>query len=138
LNKKTNVNAVQGSVLYIADKANLSVTKVLQQAQDEASQANLPFAVITTVLKNELTQLEPSLLKFEAELARANVPLMLLVGEPKAVLGGLFHHLKPQHIFEDDLSSDSAVLKILPTTWPGRIITVTELVEIAQQGADCL
>ena len=131
----------QASILYYLDSFD-DQTTLIAGAQQKALKLDLPFAVVATVEKNDLLVKVPQLTNLETKLTKYKIPLLVLIGKPEAVLPGLYHHVKPRHVFNGNSSFPDETTNLLrphPQSWPGRVISVAELEELVKEDtATCL
>lgn len=76
-------------------------------------------------------KIEAALLQTEKQLRNFNIPLMVLVGDQRANMTALVHHVNPQAVLYEDANTKNVAgsegVCIHPYKWPGTIIPVAEL-----------
>lgn len=132
---------IHGSVLYHIQSRAAPNLIVIGGAQQQALKLNLPFAVVAVVSKELLMAEGLQLADLESKLTRFNIPLIVLIGDESTVLKGLFHHVKPMHVYSDAVPppTQQALVKH-SQQWPGTIIKVAELKRLIEDSstATCL
>lgn len=110
---------------------NLSVegNQSLSAAQVVALKHQLPLAVVFCWVSRDDITVVPRLKKIEQQLSEYDIPLLTLVGASEKVLPGLFHHVQPVAVFTDDSPVHDLPPALVPhpVSWPGKVITVSEL-----------
>lgn len=124
-----------GCILYVIHDASNFVPEMLAQAQREATRHAVPLAAIYLMEQWDEAVLN-ALLSAEANLASLGIPLMILIGHPQKTLAGLVHHTQPLRIFKDSTppKGTRTPLRNHVHPWPGRVITITELINLYDAG----
>lgn len=108
LNEKP-IGQASTCILYVTSRdLRLTDNHGLAAAQATALERNLPLAVVFILqpragrrAREHFQFMQSGLREMEHDLARLNIPLMLLVGEPLTRLRGLLHHLAPAATYFD-------------------------------------
>jgi hypothetical protein len=115
-------------VLCVVDNIDLNFDNQLYASQQVAIAENLPLAVVHIIDKLAAdVPAELERLRFiEKHLDEQNTPLMILVGNPTERLQAVSYHLKPHTVVDFTSQVEGKVVKH-PIVWPGRIISIDEL-----------
>lgn len=122
-----------GCVLFTLKSAKDFTQSTLATAQQAALRQQLPMAVVYCLASWDEDLLRTFLLT-EAELAKFDIPLMVLLGDPATTLAGLIHHTQPVSVFDAQSPAIDVQLVRHPHPWPGRIITIAELIDLHAAG----
>ena len=142
-------------VLYVMTRAiNAEGNPALLAAQKHALAKKLPLAVVycwppktAAEAANEAAEQNESLLnelrEIESVLSKFQIPFMLLIGDAKERLVGLFHHVQPDAVYYDSPEEASSQpieqgrLQNHPYTWPGVVIPINKLDEYIEGKLVC-
>lgn len=122
-------------IVYVLETSKTS-TDIFAAAQQLANQLHLPMVVVH-VMPDWDKQLAQELTTLESELAACNIPLIVLIGNPANTLAGFMHHTNPYKVFHSSDSSykkDTTSLEAVDVAWPGVVIPLGQLAELAAQG----
>ena len=109
--KKISSNSAEGKcALYVMGlDQRVSDNHALLAAQKYAIAKELPLAVVLcmslTTGANTITQYQSKLdglNNLEDDLAKYNIPFIVVIGEPKEKLSAVFHHTQPDAVYFDD------------------------------------
>lgn len=120
-------------VVYTTANPGQQGNGVLAHAQNYAIQHKLPLSVAHCIettdgeqIIRHLNQLKP----YEAYLAERNIPLMVLLGSVGTVLPWFMSHTTPEKVYDDNSEPADDEPQKHPYDWPGRVMTITELIEM--------
>lgn len=122
-------------VVHVLETPKTS-TDIFAAAQQLANQLHLPMAVVH-VMPDWDQKLAQQLTALEAELDACNIPLIVLIGNPANTLAGFMHHTNPYKIFrssDNGYIKDTTSLEVVDVVWPGVVIPLSQLAELAAQG----
>ncbi len=115
------------SILCILDGATPRADDyALFYAQKTSIEHDIPLAAVVCVSTIDDLQ---KLIPLELSLARINIPLLTLIGEPEPRIAATVYHLKPLKIFYQLNQQSSSTLIKHPIPWPGSIASVQELID---------
>lgn len=127
------------SVLYVMSvNLHVSDSHTLLDAQKHALVKKLPITVVfcldpATGINTSIyyKPLFTKLQKVESYLANLNIPLMIIIGNPKEKLDAVIHHTKPDKVYygNSSLSGLNSLkqLVIHPYDWPGTVQDVATI-----------
>lgn len=120
-----------GSVIYLIERLTDYRPAQLAAAQAEAINRSLPLAVVYCAV-DEIAW--DGLVRLETELAKFNLPLMVLIGRPEAVLPGFYSHVQPLKTYRSGGADQGSGYPVIhPVDWPGRVIRVLQLKNIVDK-----
>jgi hypothetical protein len=106
---------------------------VLATAQAYAIKHKLPLSVahcIETADGEQIIERLNQLKSYEAFLAERNIPFMVLLGGVDTVLPWFISHTTPEKVYDDESEQITGILQEHPYEWPGRVMTIAELIEM--------
>lgn len=120
-------------VLYVLDQAVADYRKIAT-AQAEAIKNSLPIAVVYCMAEWD-TETLARLRSVEQQLTEHAIVLIILIGESATTRAGIIHHTQPFAVFDDATESKpDAELVDHPYIWPGKVLTINELVRLEAEG----
>ena len=108
--KPLNHKPIDGRcVLYVMSRdQRVEDNFALSEAQQTALQYKLPLAVVFCLMpktgfraREHYQWMLAGLLQVERDLAKKNIPFMMLIGDPIDTLKGVLHHLQPAAVYYD-------------------------------------
>jgi hypothetical protein len=102
---------------------------VFAAAQSLALQEQLPLAVVY-LLEHWQPGVLSELKSLEQDLIARQIPLMVIVGEAVKSYAALQHHTRPVQTFKALSTGPKTDIKTHPYIWPGRVISIDELINL--------
>lgn len=126
----------RGCVLYILQKNDVTLPGKLALAQAYASKRSLPLAAVGSIVgtPSALINALQRLGSLEKSLGALRIPLIVLIGESHEVINNFSRHVRPARTFTDRSSGKMESLTSHPIPWPGKVLSITELIQLVKTG----